>query len=101
MTLDSYVARHGIFCVGDQPIARYQLSYVKKKQQKKPLANISGSEGNLTRHPCMQTAEFDISVGYGTRYGCSRRWEAVRRPRESSCLCLLFPIEILAVCTQC
>jgi len=68
-----YVARRGIFCLDDQPIARYQLSYGKKKDQKKALVNISGSEGNLTRHPCMQTAEFDISVGYGTRYGCSRR----------------------------
>lgn len=95
------MAPRGIFCVGDQPVATYQLSYGKKKDQKKALVNISGFEGNLTRHPCMQTAEFDISVGYGTRYGCSRRWEAARRPRESSCLCLLLPIEIPAVCAQC
>lgn len=95
------MARRGIFCLGDQPIARYQLSYGKKKDQKKALVTISGSECNLIRHPCMQTAEFDISVGYGTRYGCSRHLEAARRPKESSFLCLLLPIEIAAVCAQC
>jgi hypothetical protein len=83
------------------PIARYQFSNGKKKEQKKALVNISGSEGNLTRHPCMQTAEFDISVGYGTRYGCSTRWEATLRPRESSCLCLVWTLTNRNTCSLC